>query len=491
MITVRILVLSCALACVSGAVLTSPGAAAKPTDPGVQTTAVRGTAQSACPGSTMQPFDPAPIAGLTPAQLSLFCAGLKEFRTADEVKDGLGPTMNFNSCVGCHAYPAAGGSSPPPPNPQWAFGKSYPPGTNHTPSFITQDGPVREARFIRNADGTPDGGVHALFTITGLTGASGCSLKQPDFDKEFKGINKPGNNVIFRIPTPVFGAGLMEQIEDQTLVRNLEDSGRKAYRGVARMAAGRLNVIRAGHAHGTENRNGNDGTIARFGWKAQNKSLLVFSGEAYNVEMGISNELFQTERNEQPECQFHTVPNDVTNPEKLAAASADDRLDALSDVEKFAAFMRFLAPPTPAADKPGGAASIKRGRDTFGDIGCDFCHTPELRTAAKSTVAALADKPVRLWSDLALHQMGPNLADSISQGQAGPGEFRTAPLWGLGQRTHFLHDGRTGNLVDAIEEHYSKSASGLHASDANPVVKRYRELSDSEKQDLLNFLRSL
>ena len=87
--------------------------------------------------------------------------------------------------------------------------------------------------------------------------------------------------------------------------------------------------------------------------------------------------------------------------------------------------------------------------------------------------------------------MGPDLADGISQGQAGPSEFRTAPLWGLGQRIFFLHDGRTRDLVEAIQEHSSGSSRNGDASEANAVVWRFNQLGEHEKQNLLNFLRSL
>ena len=121
---------------------------------------------------------------------------------------------------------------------------------------------------------------------------------------------------------------------------------------------------------GQTNHNGNDGTVARFGWKAQNKSLLVFSGEAYNVEMGISNELFPTERDERASCQMGAVPNDITNVDALTT------VEALSSIERFAHFMRFLAAPVPSHDTPGGAASIAAGRTVFDNVGCAFCHTP-------------------------------------------------------------------------------------------------------------------
>jgi CxxC motif-containing protein (DUF1111 family) len=106
-------------------------------------------------------------------------------------------------------------------------------------------------------------------------------------------------------------------------------------------------------------------------------------------------------------------------------------------------------------------------------------------------VAALRDQPVRLFSDLALHDMGTRLADGISQGQADGREFRSAPLWGLGQRSFFLHDGRSSDLIDTIDEHFSPGAIGKGGSEANPVIKAFHRLGEKDKQDLLNFLRSL
>ena len=241
---------------------------------------------------------------------------------------------------------------------------------------------------------------------------------------------------------------------------------------------------------GDANNNGNDGTITRFGWKAQNKSLLLFSGEAYNVEMGITNELFQTERDETPTCQFATVPNDFTS------TDTDDPAEAISAIEKFAFFMRFLAPPTPVTSYQSRNAgfvtsvSIVDGRRVFATIGCALCHTPTLKTG-NATVTALANRDVNLFSDLGVHQMGPGLADDVQQGQAAGDEFRTAPLWGLGQRIFFLHDGRTTDLVAAIQAHASQGNQKFGPSEANRVIDNFNSLRESDKQDLLNFLRSL
>ena len=416
------------------------------------------------------------LAGLSPAQNAVFEAGLEDFAEEDGIGSGLGPRFNLDSCAGCHTQPAVGGTSPAV-NPQVAVATAF--GARNTvPSFLRLNGPVREARFKYKPDGSRDGGVHALFVISGRVDASGdatgCTIKQDDFEGNFT-----RNNVSFRIPTPTFGAGLIEAIPDSAIVANQKASATtKAALGIG------------GHPHfvlptGNANRNGNDGTIARFGHKAQNKSLLLFAGEAYNVEQGISNELFPQEREEDPNCQYVTAPNDGANLDGSSAAAV------LSGIQKFAFFMRFLAPPIASDTMPGGSDSINRGRQLFVYTGCTLCHTPSLTTGASET-AAFDRKPVNLFSDLLLHNMGAGLADDILQGAAGPDEFRTAPLWGLGQRIFFLHDGRTTDLIEAIRAHRSAATSRYVASEANAVVNRFfTVLTESQKQDLLNYLRSL
>ena len=149
---------------------------------------------------------------LSAKQMMAFEAGKAEFDEADDVEEGLGPTMNLDSCGGCHSHPAIGGTSPPK-NPQIGFATAG--GSDTVPSFLSETGPIREVRFVRNPDGSPDGGVHGLFTITGREGADGCNLKQPDFETELR-----RNNLVFRIPTPLFGAGLIESIPDREIVQN-------------------------------------------------------------------------------------------------------------------------------------------------------------------------------------------------------------------------------------------------------------------------------
>ena len=435
-----------------------------------------------------------PLGTLSPAQAAAFADGMARFvavasvsgSVPGETDNGLGPRFNSNSCGSCHAQPDVGGTSPSAtlypyigPNPQVAVA-TLDGATNSLPYFVHPDGPVREARFVKVVGpngaltSTPDGGVHDLFTITGRVDATNtpgpggtlqtCTLPQPPFDQM-----RALNNVIFRIPTPVFGAGFIENISDHAILANLYSNA------AAKQALG---------ISGQPNRSGNDGTITRFGWKAQNKSLELFAGEAYNVEMGVSNELFNNERPSPGEtlpssCIFNGTPEDTTN-------FGSSALKTPSDVVGFAAFMRFLDQPQPSATSPGGATSIANGRYLFTSVvQCALCHTPELRTAASSLTAALNYQDANLFSDLLLHHMGSGLADGVSQGAAGPDQFRTAPLWGVGQRIFFLHDGRTADLLKAIEQHTSPG------SEANGVIQRFNQLTESQKQDLLNFLRSL
>src|SRR5204863_615555 len=141
------------------------------------------------------------------------------------------------------------------------------------------------------------------------------------------------------------------------------------------------------------------------------------------------------------------------------------------------------------------AGSIANGKLLFESVaqtgvGCALCHTPNMQTGI-TPVVSLTSQNAFLYSDLLVHHMGTALADDIVQGGAGPDEFRTAPLWGLGQRIFFLHDGRTTDLVDAILAHRSAANLKFGPSEANVVIDRYRTLGEGEKQDLLNFLRAL
>lgn len=387
------------------------------------------------------------IAGLDRDQLAAFNEGRAVFMKDYDLKAGIGPTMDLDHCAGCHYQPAVGGSSGSV-NPQISFATKLG-ATNTVPPFISRSGPARVARFVRKPDGSLDGSIRNLFTVTGRSDApSACKIAQPDFHKEFA-----ANNIVTRIGLPVFGDGLIEQIPNKALAENVtRDAQRKAEMGIR----GKVN------------------NLGRFGWKAQLTSLTLFAANAYNVTMGLSSELFPQENSDLPECRVAGTPN-------LAPDPKGKRRD---DLDKVTTFLRFLAPPVPSTDTPGGVASIVSGRALFSSVGCDLCHVPQLRTG-QAAVAALRDKPVDLYSDLLIHNMGSGLMDYVSQGAAGWQEWRTTPLWGLGQRLFLLHDGRTTDVREAILAHRSPG------SEANVVIDRYTELPPAQEQDLLNFLRSL
>ncbi len=460
------------------------GAAFAQTDPGVQS-ASRGTGATLIPSTDTTGF------------LTFFTDGLSRFQEVETVTAGpnvgLGPRFNSNQCSSCHSQPNIGGSGAAV-NPQFTFttvSDGFASGAiaagNTIPSFITKTGPTREARFpfFFNSDGSvntssPNGGVEDLFTVAGRSDRGTCtSLAQPSFTEA-----QEANDIIFRIPTPLFGAGLIENLDDSTLLANQAVNLNNDF-GIA----------------GTFNHNGNDDTISRFGWKAQNKSLHIFAGEAYNVEMGITNLLFPNEKPLPGEdgngntgdtglvatCLNLTgtgYPEDASNPLETTNAAV------LDDVSAFANFMRFLAPPPSGGVVLNGtavsASSISTGKSLFTSIGCATCHNPTPGTTQVSNlVPALSKQTVNAFSDIEIHDMGTGLADNVSQGTAGGDQFRTAPLWGLGQRIFLLHDGRTTSLLTAIADH---SSSG---SEANTVISNFDDLSTTQQQEVLDFLRSL
>jgi CxxC motif-containing protein (DUF1111 family) len=399
---------------------------------------------------------------------------------------GMGPVFNADQCFICHSQPQIGGSSPKV-NPAQLIAHRLG-GTNVVPRFESSDGAFRETRFKFNPDGTRDGGVHSLFTLQGRSDAPGCTLRQPDYESEIQ-----RRNVAYRIPLQLFGLGLIESIQDKAIIANMNS------------AADEKRLLGIG---GHPNRVPNNGTIARFGWKAQNASINMFAGEAYNVEMGITNDLFPTSRNEDEDCLSVYAPFDEPRPDP---GLYDNPLKIMPAWLMFTEFMRFVEAPKPAPLSP----SAKLGKELFSAIGCALCHTPSFKTVGTPNpqtpaqeigpkTVALRGQTVNLYSDLLVHHMGASLADNIEQGNAGPDEFRTTPLWGIGQRLFFLHDGRTNDLMVAVRDHRSLAGSdGGHnpardsqsrrygPSEANAVIDIFDALEDAERQSILDFLRAL
>jgi hypothetical protein len=418
------------------------------------------------------PIDPDPSNPLSPSRL---------VNSA-----GMGPVFNADQCFICHSQPQVGGSSPKV-NPASLIAHRLG-GTNVVPPFEEPNGAFRETRFKFNPDGSRDGGVHSLFTVKGRSDAPDCKLEQPDFDAAVR-----DRNISFRIPLQLFGLGLIESISDTDIRNNMNANAKLKHElGIG----GHTNMVP------------NNGTISRFGWKAQNGSITIFAGEAYNVEMGISNDLFPIARSEDEACNVAYEPFDVPRSEDELYKKPEKIMPAWL---MFTEFMRQVDAPQPAPL----SASAAHGKDLFSSLGCALCHTPSFTTRGVAKpqtpheeigphVVALRGKQVNLFSDLLVHHMGATLADNIVQGAAGPDEFRTTPLWGLGTRLFFLHDGRTSDLMVAIQDHFSREGSDggdnpskdRHSrkygpSEANAVIERFNHLSEVDKQAILDFLRSL
>jgi CxxC motif-containing protein (DUF1111 family) len=503
----------------ASAVIFLAGMAFAQQDPGVQSGVRTGTftnGVSISPGKTLIDPNNDPN-GFT----AFFVDGLSRFQEIEDVSTnnnpnvtnvGLGPRFNFNQCAGCHVTPAVGGTGGPLNFQFAAFGSCANEGdlsvtnvstvtsgqslptppqkgtiicnnTNTVPSFITANGPTREARFpfLLNANGTVNttipstGAPEDLFTVAGRPDAGGCNLAQPNF-----AAAEAAGDIIFRIPTPVFGTGLLENLDDSTLLENQQANLKNSF-GIG----------------GSFNRSGNDGTITKFGWKAQNKSMHIFAGEAYNVEMGITNLLFNNEKPDPEEELLGTglpasclnlsgsgYPEDASNPNSTPNAAV------LDDVSAFANFMRFLAPPPTGSVVLNGstvpASTIAAGEAVFNSIGCATCHNSTLGpTQVSNLVPALSEQTFHPFTDLELHHMGTGFADNISQGNAGGDQFRTAPLWGLGQRIFLVHDGRDLSVPAAVQNHQS------NGSEANTVITNFNNLNSTAKQELIDFLRSL
>jgi CxxC motif-containing protein (DUF1111 family) len=255
-----------------------------------------------------------------------------------------------------------------------------------------------------------------------------------------------------RKSTPLFGLGLVDHVPDATLQQLARDQRR-----IAPGIAGRASIVVDAASGSTR--------VGRFGWKAQVATLMTFSADAYLNEMGITSPIFPTEN----------APGGDT-----AAIEPCDRVAGLEDdgsgVAAFADFMTMLAPP-PRDVITAGAA---RGAVVFERIGCAFCHVPQLTTGS-SAIAALKKVTFAPFSDFLLHDMGA-LGDGIEQGQASGREMRTAPLWGLGVRSRFLHDARASTLDEAIGEHAGQGTAARQAFEA---------LSKADATDLIAFLRSL
>lgn len=363
------------------------------------------------------PGDPLP--GITSAELEMFRLGLEDFTEVETAEDGLGPAFNATSCAVCHSAPAIGGISSM---------------TEMRGGYRDEDG-----KFQALNGGT----LYHLFSIPNHQ----CQVQIPE----------EVNVIARRAPIPLFGAGLVEAIDDETILA-MEDPTDRNGDGIRGRAARVVDVVSKRER------------IGRFGWKAQHATLLAFSGDAYRNEMGITNDLFPDE------FVLGFTPEQIHRCSPLGGIEdVRDRKTGLRGIDKFEFFMRLLAP----IERGPITSEVTQGEAIFASIGCASCHVPVLMTGSHPN-PVFNRKPVPLYSDLLLHDVG--TGDGIEQEAAAANEIRTPALWGLRLRRPLLHDGSVVTYSDAILR---------HGGEASAAAGKFLALSAQEKQQLFRFLGSL
>jgi CxxC motif-containing protein (DUF1111 family) len=375
-----------------------------------------------------------PLPNVSGPELDRFTDGRAEFSTVETVADGLGPVFNESACVACHFGPgsAVGGNTA---RIETRFGTVI---NGAFDALVQLGGSLLQDQGIGRGDAT-----------AALPNRNAC--KAPF---SFVGETVPATATVVakRRTTPLFGLGLVDATPDNTFrqLAAAEQSANPATAGVVSLV--------------TNPDTGQSGVVGRFGWKAQVATLHAFAGDAYLNEMGVTNPSFPDEN-----CPNGDCSQLVCNP---VPALNDDG----GDVDAFAAFMTFLAPP-PALPL---STDAKEGVQVFTRIGCTDCHTPTLTTGPNAS-AALDRQIFHPYSDFLLHDMGV-LGDGITQNAATGRLMRTAPLWGVRTQTRLLHDGRAASVTDAVRAHDGQGAAARQAFDA---------LGTGQRRKLLAFIATL
>ncbi len=370
------------------------------------------------PPNALKPQLGDPLPGLTKEQLEAFLDGKEDFEGSETEAGGLGPIFNRDSCVTCHSAPVTGGASA-----------------------------INVTRFGRMTGQSFDP----------LTSLGGSLQQDHEINSVLHEVVPPEANVVAqRNSTPLFGLGLIEAIPDDEILRNVK---RRPLDGVLGRVA-MVSDVASGKV-----------LIGRFGWKAQQATLLSFSGDAYLNEMGITSRLFPVENAPNGNAKLLADYDTVADPEDVV-----DPATGRGDIDRVADFMRFLGAP-PRQPLSGSAVM---GRSSFQNIGCANCHVPMMMTGPNK-LSALRHKEVWLFSDLLLHDMGA-LGDGIAQWPAGVQEIKTAPLWGLRASAPYLHDGRAATVDEAIK---------AHDGEGKAAKERYMKLNKQMQQQLLDFLMSI
>lgn len=371
-----------------------------------------------------------PIEGLTSSQLLNHLRGDEEFRRVFAESDGLGPIFVSASCESCHIGDGKG----------------------HGLTTLT--------RFGRYVDGVWDP----------LTEHGGPQLQGRGI-AGYPAEVIPGHaaGITRLLPPAVTGLGYLEAIPDQTLLDLADptDADGDGISGVAHF------VDAPEYLRNAASRVQRDGkVIGRFGFKAASVDLMHQTVKAYREDMGITSDF---DMNDQVNVLAgHSTGDNVADPEAPASV-----------VDNVIFYLRTLkAPPRRDENSP----HVIAGKMRFVEIGCGGCHRPELRTGV-SDVAALSEQGIQPYTDLLLHDMGPDLDDGYTEGSALSSEWRTTPLWGIGLaattqggNARYMHDGRASSIREAIS---------FHGGEAAASRARFNSLTHDQQEELIRFIRSL
>ena len=360
-----------------------------------------------------------PLPGVTTYESEQFVLGQALFNRTFTPEEGLGPLFNQVSCSSCHDLPTSGGHGAEPVTKVSDFDERT--GCN----LLKEDG----------------GDLLQASVVPALRTAGILPERIPVSATAVTELRAPA----------LYGIGLVGAIEDEDILIKADPDDQDGD-GIS----GRPGL-------------GPDGSLGRFGNKAQHATLSEFIENAIRGEMGLTT----------PAHPVEEMPNGLPLPE--GSDPVPDPEIETSDLTLLSAYIGFLAqPPRRTLDSPEDQAASEEGRQIFANIGCATCHTPTLVTGNHQS-SALNRKRFRIYSDLLLHDMGPELASICAPG-ASPSEWRTTRLVGLYLRSEFLHDGRARSVRDAIL---------MHGGEAESARYRFQDLTPELQQSVLLFLRTL
>ena len=411
--------------------------------------------------------------------LATFADGQLTFTEVDSLPE-LGPIFNSRSCGACHFQPALGGSGQFINEVRVRNNTAGGPLHIFASDSILRAGPQKQGTttiFPAGLESTPLGcqitapkctqSVCQTEEANRTTFATTLKICDPTSSAFLSGTNCTAE----RQSTPLFGFGLVEAVANSTFVA-IANSQPPAIRGTVKT------VVELGATR-----------VARFGWKDDVATLRGFAADAYLNEIGITN---PDAPNERSSCalgvtKFGVLLDAADDPEDTIQS------DGRADIDRFADFMRGLAPP-PTLNQSNSAQA---GHTLFNQIGCGGCHVESITTAANPAAFVpptsggvpitsslnniLANQTFHPFSDFLLHDMG-SLGDGITSGAAGPRMMRTAPLWGVRAKSRLLHDGRAEEVADAIN---------LHDGQAAAAAAQFQGLTDGQRQAILDFLKTI